>query len=51
MHATTLIAVINAQAAGDPVKAATELRSAVAHMSMTALALAAGTYAKFPEKF
>jgi hypothetical protein len=50
-HATTLIAVINAQAAGDKAKSATDLRHAVAHMSMTAKVLAGGTYAKFPEKF
>ena len=50
-HATTLIAAIDAQAAGDPVKAATSLRSAVAHMSMTAEAIVGATYAKFPDKF
>jgi hypothetical protein len=50
-HATTLLAVIDAQAAGDKVKSATELRTAVGHMSATALALAGGTVAKFPEKF
>jgi hypothetical protein len=50
-HATTLLAVINAQAAGDKVKSATELRRAVGHMSDTALALAGGTVAKYPEKF
>lgn len=50
-HATTLLAVIDAQAAKDPAKAATTLRSAVGHMSMTAKAIAGGTVAKFPEKF
>ncbi|HET9771822.1 MAG TPA: hypothetical protein VFS16_13100 [Acidimicrobiia bacterium] len=50
-HATTLLAVIDAQAAKDPVAAASALRSAVGHMSMSAQAIAAGTYAKFPEKF
>ncbi|MEW6471547.1 MAG: hypothetical protein AB1679_04700 [Actinomycetota bacterium] len=50
-HATTLLAVIDAQAAKDPAKAATTLRSAVGHMSLTAKAIAGGTVAKFPEKF
>ena len=50
-HATTLLAVIDAQAAKDPAKAATALRAAVSHMSMSAQAIAGGTYAKFPEKF
>ena len=50
-HATTLLAVIDAQAAKDPVKAATALRSAVGHMSMSAQAIAGGTVAKFPDKF
>jgi hypothetical protein len=50
-HATTLLAVIDAQAAKDPAKAASTLRAAVAHMSMTAQAIAGGTVAKFPEKF
>ena len=50
-HATTLLAVIDAQAAKDPAKAATALRSAVGHMSMTAKAIAGATVAKFPEKF
>jgi hypothetical protein len=50
-HATTLLAVIDAQAAKDPAKAATTLRSAVGHMSMTAQAIAGATVAKFPEKF
>jgi hypothetical protein len=51
MHATTLIAVIDAQKAGDPVKAATLLREAVHHMSGTADVLAEATVKKFPEKF
>jgi hypothetical protein len=50
-HATTLLAVIDAQAAKDPAKAATALRSAVGHMSMTGKAIAGATVAKFPEKF
>jgi hypothetical protein len=50
-HATTLLAVIDAQAAKNPAAAATALRSAAGHMSMSAQAIAAGTYAKFPEKF
>jgi hypothetical protein len=50
-HATTLLAVIDAQAAKDPAKAASTLRAAVGHMSMTAQAIAGGTVAKFPEKF
>lgn len=50
-HATTLLAVIDAQAAKDPAKAASLLRAAVAHMSMTGQAIAGGTVAKFPEKF
>jgi hypothetical protein len=50
-HATTLLAVIDSQAAKDPAKAATALRAAVSHMSMSAQAIAGGTYAKFPEKF
>lgn len=50
-HATTLKSVIDAQKAKDPTKVATDLRAAVAHMSMTAKALTGGTVAKFPEKF
>lgn len=50
-HATTLIAVINAQKAGDPVKAAAALREAVHHMSGTADVLAGATVKKFPAKF
>ena len=51
MHATTLIAVIDAQKAEDRTTEATALREAVHHMSETAKALAEGTVAKFPEKF
>ena len=51
MHATTLIGVIDAQAAGDPVAAATALREAVHHMSGTADVLAEATVAMFPEQF
>lgn len=51
MHATTLIAVVDAQKAEDRTKEATDLRAAVHHMSETAKALAGGTVAKFPEKF
>ena len=51
MHATTLLAVIDAQKAGDPVKAASLLRTAVQHMSGTADVLAEATVKKFPEKF
>lgn len=51
MHATTLIAVIDAQKAGDRTTEAQALREAVHHMSGTAQALAAATVAKFPDKF
>ena len=51
MHATTLLAVVDAQKAEDRTKEATDLRAAVHHMSGTAKALADGTVAKFPEKF
>lgn len=51
MHATTLLAVIDAQAAGDPVAAASLLREAVHHMSGTADVLAAATVKLMPEKF
>ncbi len=50
MHATTLIAVIDAQKANDP-KAADLLRAAVAHMAGTAKVLATATVAKYPAKF
>jgi hypothetical protein len=51
MHATTLIAVINAQKAGDATKAASLLREAVHHMSGTADVLSEATVKKFPDKF
>ena len=50
-HTTTLLAVIDAQKAGDPVETARLLRAAVAHMSMTADVLADATVQKFPNKF
>jgi hypothetical protein len=50
-HATTLIAVIDAQKAEDRSTEATALRDAVHHMSETAKALANGTIAKFPSTF
>ena len=50
-HATTLLAAIDAQKAGDPAKAASLLREAVHHMSSTADVLAEATVKKFPEKF
>jgi hypothetical protein len=50
-HATTLIAVVDAQAAKDPAKAASSTREAAHHMSATAKVLAEATVAKFPEKF
>ena len=51
MHATTLIAVIEAQKAGDPAMTATLLRAAVHHMSDTADVLAEATVKNFPAKF
>ena len=51
MHATTLLAVIDAQAAKDPAAAASLLRAAVHHMSGTADVLAAATVQLLPEKF
>ena len=51
MHATELIAVINAQKAGDQTAVYQSLREAYSHMAHTAKALAGGTAAKFPEKF
>ncbi len=50
-HATTLIAVIDAQKAKDAAGAATALREAAHHMSGTANVLAEATIRKFPEKF
>ncbi len=51
MHASTLLAVIDAQKAGDATKVASALREAVHHMSGTADVLAEATVKKFPEKF
>ncbi len=50
-HAVTLKAVIDAQAAGDQVKAYTALRTAYNHMAMIAEALAQGIVKQFPKKF
>ena len=50
-HATTLLAVIDAQKAGDQAAVYSSLREAYHHMDMTAAALAGGTVAKFPEQF
>ncbi len=50
-HATTLIAVVDAQKAEDRTAEASALREAVHHMSDTAKALTGGTVAKFPERF
>ena len=52
MHATTLIAVIDAAAAGgDPAEVARLAREAVHHMSGTADVLAEATVKLMPEKF
>jgi hypothetical protein len=51
MHASTLLAVIDAQKAGDATKVATALRAAVHHMSGTADVLAEATVKQFPDKF
>ncbi|MDQ3757680.1 MAG: hypothetical protein M3394_07515 [Actinomycetota bacterium] len=51
MHATTLIAVIDAQKAGDQAKVYSSLREAYGHMGEMANALAGATAKKFPEKF
>ena len=51
MHATTLIAVIDAQKAGDSTMTAELLRAAVRHMSDTADVLAEATVKNFPAKF
>ncbi|MFN2557488.1 MAG: hypothetical protein ABR592_11595 [Nitriliruptorales bacterium] len=51
MHATTLKSVVDAQKAKDASKEATDLRTAVHHMSDTAKVLADATLKKFPEKF
>ncbi len=50
-HATTLIAVINAQKAGDQPKVYSSLREAYHHMDGTAKVLAVATAKKFPDKF
>ena len=50
-HATTLIAVIDAQKAKDPKKAVGLLREAVHHMSGTADVFATATVQQFPDKF
>jgi hypothetical protein len=50
-HATTLLAVIDAQKAGDQVKVYSSLREAYAHMGHFAETLAAATAAEFPDKF
>ncbi len=51
MHATTLKAVIDAQAAKNPADTAAKLRIAVAHMSVTADDLAEATVQNAPDKF
>ena len=51
MHATTLKAVIDAQAAKQPADTAAKLRIAVGHMSMTADDLAEATVLANPAKF
>jgi hypothetical protein len=51
MHATTLLAVIDAQKAGDETAVYTALEDAFTHMSGTAKVLAVATAQKFPEKF
>jgi len=51
MHATTLLAVIDAQKAGDPTEVASLLREAVHHMSGTAEALASATAMQLPDRF
>ena len=51
MHATTLIAVIDAQKAGDAAGAYKALEQAYTHMNGTAKVLAEATAKKFPEKF
>lgn len=50
-HATTLLAVIDAQKAKDPTATATALRAAAKHMDNTAKVLAEATVKEFPEKF
>lgn len=50
-HATTLLAVIDAQEAGDQPAVYQSLRAAYHHMDMTAAALAGATATKLPDKF
>lgn len=50
-HVTTLIGVIDAQAAGDATAAYNGLREAFAHMDMIATALTGGIVKQFPETF
>ncbi len=50
-HALTLKAVVDAQAAKNPVKAGTALRTAAAHMQMIADPLAGAIVKQFPNKF
>ena len=50
-HVLTLKAVIDAQAAGDPVMTYAKLREAFAHMDMLAGALAGGIAMQFPDKY
>ena len=50
-HAETLIAVIDAQKAGDQTAVYTNLRTAYAHMNDLAETLAGATAAELPEKF
>lgn len=50
-HALSLKAVVDAQAAKDPVKADQALRMAAAHMQMIADPLAAAIVKQFPDKF
>ena len=50
-HASSLIMVINAQAAGDAAKAYTDLRTAAGHMHIIADPLAGAIVTQFPAKF
>lgn len=51
MHATSLIAVIDAQKAGNQTAVYSNLRTAYGHMNGLAKTLAGATVAKFPNKF
>ncbi len=51
MHASTLLAVFDAQKAGNQTAVYTSLREAYHHMDELAKTLAGATVAKFPEKF